>query len=281
VTPDLHARFQAGLAAHLAGMLPAEETEWMDAHAGQCADCGNLLGRGRARFAQLGTSGVHIPATMLSTFLVEPNELTPLERELVGRHLEACAACRQDMEEMARAAGVPPRMKAPGASGSEGGGTGTVLVLLTAAMLTTFVLWRQARSPPAPPSAPPIAALPSPTPEAALGGEPLLVLRESVRGATRPAPASDTLESGTLRVRVQLPALFVRRDSQLLITVTTAARVEVARDTLSAEAVDRPFELSTTIGPWNAGDYVLRVIPDEGRDTKATRVFEFRLVPKQ
>jgi hypothetical protein len=279
VTPDLHARFQAGLAAHLAGLLPTEETEWMETHAGLCADCGVLLGRGRARFEQLAASGVHIPAKMLSTFLVEPNELTPLERELVGRHLETCAACRQDMEESARAAGVPPRMKAPGASGSEGGGMGTVLILIGAAILVAFVFWRQARRPPPPSSAPPIAAVPAPAPPP-VGGQ-LLVLRETVRGATGPASASDTLAPGTRRVRVQLPALFVQRDSHLLITVTTAAGIEVARDTVSAKALDRPVELSATIGPWNAGDYVLRAIPDSGRNTKATRVYEFKLVPKR
>jgi putative zinc finger protein len=276
VTADAHARFQVGLSAHLAGVLPPEETAWMETHAGECADCRSLLGRGQAVFERLGASGVHIPARMLSSFLLEPNDLTPLERELVGRHLESCAECRQDMEEMARAAGVPPRLKAPGASGGGWGGVGAVLA--AAAVVAAIVVWRQARHPPPAPPAPPIAAIPAPTPEAALGGAPLLVLQERVRGATRPAPASDTIGFGQRVVRIQLPALFVQRDSRLLITATTAAGVEVARDTLPTEALDRPFELTATLGPWSAGDYVLKVIPAAGRDTTATRVFEFKLL---
>jgi len=277
VTDDLHARFQTGLAAHLAGLLPPEESEWMETHAAQCAECSDLLRRGQARLEQIATSGVHIPMSMLSTFLVEPDELTPLERELVGRHLGTCADCRRDMEEMARAAGIPPRMEGPRSMGGGWGGVGAVLA--AAAVVIVFIVWRQARHPP-PTTAPPVATVPSPTP-VDLGGEPLLVLNEAVRGATRPAPASDTLGSATRRVRVQLPRLFVQRGSQLLVTVTTAAGIEVARDTLSTEALDRPFELTAILGPWNAGDYVLRAIPDSGRDSTATRVFEFKLIPKQ
>ena len=279
VTSDPHARFLTSLAAHLAELLPADETEWMEAHAGACEQCGTLLTRGRTGLVELGAGGVHVPARMLTSFLVEPDVLTPLERELVGRHLKSCADCRQDMEEMARAAGVPPRLNARGASGNEGGGTGTILVLLAAALLTAFMLWRQASRAPPHPSAPPIAAHPSLEP-LALGGAPFLVFDDRMRTSGRPAPASDTLVFGSTAVRVQLPALNLRPGSEVLVTVATTAGAEIAHDTLPTEALDRPFELTATIGPWNAGDYVLKVIPDSGRDTKATRVFEFRLIPK-
>ena len=279
MTSELHERFRAGAAAYVGGLLAPEESEWMDAHAAECAECSDILTRVRSRMEQLGAGGAHIPAGMLSTFLREPNELTPLERELVGRHLQSCDACRQDMEEMARFAGLPPRMKAPGASGDGLGGTGLAVVLATAAVIGVIVVWRQARHPPPMRNAPPpIAAIPSPTPEAALGGEPLLVFHEQTRAAIKPAPASDTLGYESRRIRVQLPALFLQRDSQVLVTVSTVAGSEVARDTLTTGVLDRPFELTATIGPWNAGDYVLRVIPAAGRDTTATRVFEFKLI---
>jgi len=278
VTGDQHERFRAGVAAHLAGLLSPEESAWMDAHDKECAECGELMSRAQARMGELRSGEAHIPVAMLSTFLRVPNDLTPLERELVGRHLKSCEACRKDMEEMARFAGIPPRMKAPGASGGGWGGMGTASVLAAAAVVAVIGLWLQARHPPPTPSAPPVAAIPSPTPEVARGGEPLLVFHEQTRAATTSAPASDTLRLETRRVRVQLPVLFLQRDSEVLVTVSTAAGSEVARDTLSTEPLARPFELAATIGPWNAGDYVLRVIPAAGRDTTATRVFEFRLL---
>src|SRR5262245_48021767 len=167
--------------------------EWMAAHAGECADCGDLLSRSRARLAELGSSGVHIPMKMLSGFLLEPDQLTALERELVARHLKSCDSCRMDMEEMARAAGVPPRMKGPGTLG--GGWSGVGVILVAIAVVAAVLVWRQARHPP-PTSAPPVAAIPPRNPEAALGGAPLLVFHDQVRAASRPAPASDTLGFG-------------------------------------------------------------------------------------
>jgi hypothetical protein len=284
VSPDAHARFLAELAQHLAGILPAEETEWMEDHAVKCAACGTLLARGRAGLAELGAGGVHVPVRMLTLCLTSPDELTPLERELVARHLKACEACRKDFEEMALASGTKPVVKGslgPFGSGTNGAGIAMILAVLLGAALVfgTFLPRRQSMHPPPIQPAPPVAAVPSPTPEA-LGGEPLLVFHEATRGTIRPAPASDTLGFGQGAIRVQLPALFVQRDVAVLITVTSAAGREVARVTLPAEALDRPFELTATVGPWNAGDYALRVIPDSGRDPAATRVFEFRLIQK-
>ena len=284
VSPDAHARFLAELAQHLAGILPAEETEWMEDHAVKCAACGTLLARGRAGLAELGAGGVHVPVRMLTLCLTSPDELTPLERELVARHLKMCEECRKDFEEMALAVGAKPHVKrslGPFSGGTDSTGIAVILAVLLGGALVfgTFHPRRQAMHPPPIQPAPPVAAIPSPTPEA-LGGEPLLVFHGQTRGATRPAPASDTLGFGRRAIRVQLPALFVQRDVAVLVTVTSAAGREVARVTLPAEALDRPFELTATVGPWNAGDYVLRVIPDSGRDPAATRVFEFRLIQK-
>lgn len=279
MAPDAHERFQKGLIPHLTDVLSPEEAAWMDTHAAECAECRALLSRVQVRIRELGDASAHVPVAMLSTFLREPGQLTPLEAQLVERHLAACAECHSDMEEMARFAGLPPRWKAPGPPSRGWGGMG--LAGLAAAAVVVAVLLVRREQPPSvsPPASRPQSPAPSvPAPSLSPAREPFLVFPERLRGQSGPSPPTDSVGSGARSVRIRLPAIFLRPGSRVLITVSRVGGVEVARQMLDALSVGSDFRIEAAQGAWSPGDYVLRVVPEAGTDTVSTRSFPFRLL---
>jgi hypothetical protein len=118
---DPHAWFRARLAAHLLGVLPDDEDARLREHADACDACGALLARARADRADWWAGTQHVPVVALGRWLSEPESFAAADRSAIDAHLEACEACRADLEELAgrggRARPKPIPLAAPAASG--------------------------------------------------------------------------------------------------------------------------------------------------------------------
>jgi len=92
---DPHLQFRSLAAEYLAEVLPPDESAWMDSHLKECADCAVLLQRVRTRLPGLAHDAGHLPVSILEPWPHSRDEFTPLERELVERHLARCERCRE------------------------------------------------------------------------------------------------------------------------------------------------------------------------------------------
>lgn len=84
------------LAAWRAGLLEEDEAARVSTHLAGCADCRALADAYASEGA--GDGGAHVAASLLADWPSARTRLRGLERALVRRHLERCAACRQDLE---------------------------------------------------------------------------------------------------------------------------------------------------------------------------------------
>ena len=100
---------QAALRAFHEGRLPPDELLAVDDHVVQCAECRQSIGDapGAAqRFAEeLG--GEHLRYEAMERHVDRRD--TQAEREIVDRHVALCAACRSELEDLARFAKKPRR----------------------------------------------------------------------------------------------------------------------------------------------------------------------------
>ncbi len=273
---DAHERFQAALAAHLAEVLPEEESAWMEAHAAECDACRDLLERVRARLSEASGESGHAPAALLSAWLRERDAFTPLERTLLERHLAGCEECRADLEEMAALARLPLPSAAAVRRPRRWLGYGGAGLVVAAAILVVFLI--RDREPAAPPGRG------TPREPSEQGGtlappahEPLLVFRDRVRGTPGDTIVVDTLRAPAPRLRVRLPQIFLGTSAPARLLVLRSGERFVDR-LVTARELEREFVVSTDRGDWPAGEYELRVIPDAGRDTTTTRRYRFALV---
>jgi len=177
---DDHARFRAQLAGHLAEVLSAEDSAWMESHAAACAECRSLLERVEARLPEFAADAGHAPPALLSAWLREPGAFTPLERELLRRHLASCAECRAELEEMATFAKLPTPVFQPARARGTWRGFGAA-GLIAAAALVAMVVTRTFLPGARPVVAPPAHVVAPPEVETATT-EPLLAFDDRLRG---------------------------------------------------------------------------------------------------
>ncbi len=104
-TQDPHGWTRRRLGAWRAGLLEAHESERVEAHLADCADCRALAGAFAAE--PDADAGEHVAASLIAEWPRARETLRGLERALVRRHLERCAACRQDLESL----GHEPRLE--------------------------------------------------------------------------------------------------------------------------------------------------------------------------
>jgi hypothetical protein len=105
MTEDLHYWVRHRLAAWRSSVLDDAEAARVAEHLASCADC-----RAAAdAYAEppAGEAGTHVPASLVAVWPRAQQTLRGLERTLVRRHLERCAACRQDLETL----GFEPRLE--------------------------------------------------------------------------------------------------------------------------------------------------------------------------
>ena len=283
---DGHERFRESLAPWLAELLPPSEAAWMDAHAAECQSCRNQFERVCSRLPDLKYDAGHTPVSLLEVFVSAPTKLTPLERRLVTRHIASCEVCRGDAEELAAARRVPrPIVPITGAARHHLAPYG---LLAAAALTAVFLLlphapWVRVRT--APPVREPARAPsehvtpPPPTspPPKTSDTRPVLVLLDHARGApTEAIPAIDLHRDETV-LRTKLPPVFMDPDEPVALLVEHAEGERVLERALSARALQQVLELTPEHGAWRAGGYLLHIVPGGGRDTTATRTFEFMI----
>ena len=273
---DAHERFRSRLAESLAGLLPEAEAAWMDAHAAECAECTELLMRMRARLPALAVDAEHAPVSLLENWVRAPGKLTALERELLERHLDACDSCREEARELASLAGLaPPRIRVPHHwRGPLGAG------FAAAAVLTAIFAVRLSEH-----TSPPVQVRPQPVaPAEPAPAEPLpaltIALRERSRGeAPGGEPSAATPVPGAA-LRLKLPPLFIDDAHEVLVRLEDGEGAVVWEARMSARALGDTLAPTVGAAGWHSGPYLLRVVPEAGRDSAAARVFAFRLLPR-
>lgn len=124
---DRHAWFRARLEAHLSGLLDEREDRLFVEHASACDACAKRL----ADYAledEPATDTGHVPAGMFAAWPRATRELRGLERMMVRRHLERCAACRQELELLGHSPALPLDAALEGAHASDAAGTAAAAV---------------------------------------------------------------------------------------------------------------------------------------------------------
>ena len=287
---DAHERFHANAAAYLADVLPDIEASWMDAHAAECKDCADLLSRVRTRLPGLKYEGGHAPVSVLERWAHSPEEFTPLERELVMRHLAECELCRGDAKEMMDLAGIARVVPAPVAARGPSRRALTTALVAAAALAVVFAVrlisWR---SPSAPARSNPPSGVPTPNstgiapppPTMVSGASQLIELRERMRGEGADSVVKAVVPPPGTGVRIRVPHLFVRERELLVVRVIRADGAIIWEDSLDARGLERELEPPAPPGGWSAGGYRVEVIPGAGADTVAKRSFEFTLVGRR
>jgi hypothetical protein len=281
-----HERFRASLPGYLLELLPDADQAWSEAHAAACSECAALLARMRSSLPELQDEVGHVPVRVLEAYVLEADSLTPLEHELVHRHLNDCAACRADAEELSRITGVPPispkRVSLRIAHGRVLAAGLVAAAALAVVLAVRFTPWRSPSSPASPPSvgsAPrPIAtALPT-GPQQPTNISTLVLLREPLRGSSEDAAVEATVPTRGSGIRIRVPRLFLSEEGQVLVRLVRADDSVVWTKALDASALEDDIEPTTPSDGWTAGHYLLEVIPGAGADTAAKRAFQFNLL---
>ena len=109
-TPPDHQWALTRLTRYATGTLPEQETLELQAHLDHCTDC-------QARLAPVRDLGpadaAHLPASLVATWDRSAKRLSPVERDLVGKHLSTCSACRETLEFAGHEAVLPVLVAEP------------------------------------------------------------------------------------------------------------------------------------------------------------------------
>src|SRR5215471_16471576 len=201
-----HERFRASLPGYLLELLPDADQAWSQTHMAACPDCAALLERVRSRMPALQDEAGHVPVSVLEEY-AHSSQLTPLERELVRRHLTSCELCRGDLE----AIGGRHTREPAALLRLRWRGWLTAGSLAAAAALIAIVVRVQGSKPPRPAitehsATPPPGA--RPTQSLVAVNEPRLRFPDELRGGGTQAVA-DTLRGSPAGLVLQLPTLFL------------------------------------------------------------------------
>jgi hypothetical protein len=283
-----HERFRASLPGFLLELLPDADQAWNEAHAAACSECAALLSRMRSRLSELQDEVGHVPVRVLEAYALGVDSLTTLERELVRRHLNDCAACREDAEELSRITGVPPISPKRVSLRIAHGRALTAGLVAAAALAVVFsvrlIAWRAPSAParqPSPsvgPAQQPIATALPPHAEQPHHIDELIVFREPLRGSNDAAVVEAGIPKRGSGVRLRVPRLFLSEDEQVLVRLVRDDGSPVWAKVLGAGALEDDLEPPTPSSGWAAGTYRLEIIPRAGADTVAKRIFSFALV---
>lgn len=281
---DLHDRFRASLAAHLAEVLSEDESAWMEAHARECAECAGLLERVRERLPGLELDGGHAPAALIARWIRSSPELTPLERELVERHLAECEVCRGDAEEMSKLAGLPAVLplrtgpKVPAHSSLLVRVAASAAVIAVVAVIAVQLTGRRETrlAGPSPGTITrPGGAEPGATPRAREAVTIKLLDRD--RAEAGEVVPSATLVADSTRLLIQLPPIFLGSARRVTARVVLGEGTLIWERVLNAEALARPLEPEVATGVWTPGRYRLEIVPEQDPSGTSTRTYKFEL----
>lgn len=125
-SPERHERFGRLLDLWETGLLDETDDHWMREHAAGCEACRGLLTPTPTTDADAGEGGGapshamrHLPPAMIAAWHRARTELSGLERRLVARHLERCAACREELTFLGHEPSLEPHGAAPPTHGDD------------------------------------------------------------------------------------------------------------------------------------------------------------------
>jgi len=259
---DEHVWFRHRLADHLLDLLDESATRNFLAHAEACAGCAALLAAARARNTGWPDTGHPSPAVLLRW--QERTLIDDEEARIVSEHVDFCASCQADLEELAGSRVVRPAVAPTGDSSvpaaprsrrgswawsALGGGLATAAAFLIA--------WP--RAPQTVAEAPPVTrSEPRPAkPEVELLATDAPVLIRSVsRGG------ADTTRVGLGENRgltpLRIPALFLPDSTRVRVELLDASGVAIAHTVVTAEVAERSGVLLDTRA-LEPGELILRI----------------------
>lgn len=304
MTSDQHLAMRLRVLALSNHLLVGEDAEEVRAHAESCADCATLLDSLRES-ATASALGEHLPASLVATWPRSAPRLEGLERELVRRHLERCAECREDLKLLGYAAVIPDAPQSEAARQIEMstpnplplpsrrgrvdtrtlllGGWGTLAT--AAALLFAFAVptHRDRVEPPHSrlESRPDINASSRSAPASVLELPLPIELREPLRSERSKTPEGAP-DSSRRFVSVTIPAqVFPRGEVEgVVVEVTGPTGATVLRFEALPAALSRrrSFLLDAGPGGWTAGRYELKLIVQPSQSALAPAV-EIRPFP--
>jgi hypothetical protein len=270
-----HDRFRAILPGYFLELLPDADQAWAETHTATCRDCAELLERVRSRMPELQDEAGHVPVSVLEEY-AHASRLTPLERELVRRHLIGCEFCRGDL---AAISGGPARV--PAALRWRGWLTAGSLA---AAAVLVAVLVRVQGSRPTPPAITEHSVTPlqgvRPTPSLVGITEPRLRFQDQLRGGSTQAVV-DTVRGSQAGLVLQLPTLFLPGADSVELRILDDREEVLARRFVSQEDLAHEVRIELPRGQWHSGTYRLTVTPLAISHSSALRTFPFRLIQAQ
>jgi hypothetical protein len=273
-----HERFRSSLPGYLLELLPDDDQAWSQTHLATCTDCASLLERVCSRMPELQDEAGHVPVSVLEEY-AHARHLTPLERELVRRHLILCQLCRGDFEAIS---GRPTREPAAFPR-SRWRGWLTAGSLAAAAALIAILVRVQGSKPP-PPAITEDSVTPAqgarPTSSLVALNEPRLRFPDQLRGGTMQAVA-ETLRGGPAGLVVQLPTLFLPGADSLELRILDRRGEVLARRLVGQEELAHEVRVELPRGQWHPGVYRLTVTPLASSDSTSPRTFPFRLIEAQ
>jgi hypothetical protein len=281
---DDHGRFRSLLAAYLAEVLPDEDGAWLEQHVAACPSCAGLIERVRRRLPELAHDGGHIPVSLLERWALEPGSMTPLERELVRRHVADCEICRGDAEELIAAAGRPGQR-----AGAEPRAatlrrwvvpTAAAAAVLLLVFLVRGAFLTRVRTVAVPRGGEVTGGSGGAGPEATnpvAANIVVIALAERQRSARPEGLRARGVIAPADSLQLELPALFIPEGDTVVARILRADGGLVWGQFLNASALGANLAPGRPVEGWRPGRYRLVLIPRAGRDTAATREYVFEL----
>ena len=266
-----HRWFRDHVIGHALGLLEDADQERFDRLRRESEACREQWQEFAGDASTEDPSAGHLPASLLGRWPRAQLRLRGLERELVGSHLEACTACRAELELL----GFEPTLVPAGAEGNPAATGPTsrgswfdlrslvtgALVGATAAAAAVGFLISGPRD---------VADLPATLP---------WVAPTSLRGDDLPLLATGA-DQPAITLMVEIPLDF-SVDRPVQLTVADPEGREILRDSIATERVSA--QLLMVVLPrgegWSAGRYTVRLTQTEGASTRESESV-FRLEPR-
>lgn len=303
-TPTDHRWVHRRLAAFRLGLLTDAEAARVREHLESCEGCREFATDDGGEEAATAADG-HIPATLIARWDRAGRELSGLERELVRRHLERCAECREDLATLGQPAvleahdpapeprrpparlvlrparGLSERWRGRLLAGWATLATAVALVLLVPVLRQPMPLMRLRETPE--PAAPAVIAAPALTLSLAVAEAPQALRSPSRDGAA----GAQVLRSGDSArvIALSVPAVLAPAASEAVLELLDADGRTLARAVCPLRRLQPRGTVLLQAGgaPVPPGRYLLRVTTaaDGGSSlgTPEVREFRFEIAP--